>query len=109
MLSILRFLSQAVDAEEVDARVVVGDRERDVDEGVVAIGDSMLEGVLDHIDSEERRYHDSVGRSRRGERDLDLVGIADTHEVDIVLKEVDFGGERSESLIAFVEDVAHQF
>lgn len=80
----------------------------DVDERAAVVAHSVLEGVLDEDDEEQWRNRDSVGQ-RAGvvEANLDVVRIADAHQFDVVLEELDVAAERDDLASRVVEHVAH--
>lgn len=81
---------------------------RDVDEAPVLIAHPMLEGVLDVGDGNERSYEGigqivvAVGLY------VDLVGIAQPHELYVVVDEVTLLPQTRQWTVAVVENVAHE-
>ena len=96
-------------------RVLAGEQQppvvnmrRDVDEAPVLIAHPMLEGVLDVGDGNERSYEGigqivvAVGLY------VDLVGIAQPHELYVVVDEVALLPQTRQRTVAVVENVAHE-
>ena len=86
----------------------VGNMRRDVDEAPVLIAHPVLEGVLDVGDGNERSYEGigqivvAVGLY------VDLVGIAQPHELYVVVDEVALLPQTRQRTVAVVENVAHE-
>ena len=78
----------AVDDAVIDLPVDVA--HPDVDERRPRIADAVLEGVFDEDDQQQRRYGDVVRQVVRVvEPDIHVFGVADAHQPDIILDELD--------------------
>ena len=96
----------AVDDAVIDLPVDVA--HPDVDERRPRIADAVLEGVFDEDDQQQRRYGDVVRQVVRVvEPDIHVFGVADAHQFDVVLHELDVLLERNGLVPRFVEDVTH--
>ena len=79
-----------------------------MDERRPRIADAVLEGVFDEDDQQQRRYGDVVRQVVRVvEPDIHVFGVADAHQFDVVLHELDVLLERNGLVPRFVEDVTH--
>ena len=86
----------------------VGNMRRDVDEAPVLIANPMLEGVLDVGDGDEGSY-EGIGENLVAVGpDVDLVGIAQPHELYVVVDEVTLLPQTRQWTVAVVENVAHE-
>ena len=83
------------------------DADGDIDKRCLAIADAVLEGVLHESDEHQRRYLLVGELAGHIDRDLHLIGIAQLHQLDVILQESNLTIERHDLFVAFVEHEAH--
>ena len=81
----------------------------DGDERVLLVADTVLEGVLDERDEQQRGDGDARGVVGEVGAEAQLVGVAHTHKPGVVVHKLNLLGHRHALVVALVEHVAQDF
>ena len=94
--------------DDLPGNLVVSIPDGQMDERPAIITYAVLECVLDEDDEQQRRNGDLLGQiAGRVDADVDGVGIADAHQSDIILQELDVAVERNPLAARIVKYITH--